>query len=442
MEILLLVIWVTFIVVSTTKLKLHPFLALIIAALGFGLSAGIDSSSILLSIKDGFGSTLGNIGLVIILGVIIGAFLEHSGGVYSLAERILRFIGPKRIITAMGIVGFLVSIPVFADSGFVILSSLNRALSKRVGISLAGPTVGLAVGLMSSHVLIPPTPGPIAVAGILGADLGMVIFWGFVVSLFGLSGGLIFANKVASKTYIDPAPDIDEAALHAKIAQAPGVSKSAMPILIPILLIVAKSFNDYLQVLTGPVEQVIAFIGHPVIALLIGLLFALRLPSKLDQSMLSVDGWTGEALKDAAIILMITGAGGVFGKVLQASSLADLISTSLSGAGLGLLLPFLIAAALKSAQGSSTVAMITTASIVAPLLDALGLSSDLSTTFTVLAIGAGSSVVSHVNDSFFWIVTQMTGMSVSTGYRLQTVSTALFGIICISVLLILQLLIV
>ncbi len=203
-----------------------------------------------------------------------------------------------------------------------------------------------------------------------------------------------------------------------------------------------KSFNNYLEITgKGQLEDIINFIGTPVIALLTGLLFALLLPKKLEKSMLSVDGWTGKALKDAAIILMITGAGagGVFGKVFQDSSLSSEIGGALGTASLGLFLPFLISSALKTAQGSSTVAMITTASIVAPLLIPLGLTSDLSIALAVLSIGAGSAVVSHANDSFFWIVTQMTGMNVSTGFRLHSVGTGIFGLSAFIIVMMIQL---
>jgi len=440
MMLLLLLICVAFIVVSTTRFHLHPFLALLLAALAFGVFSGMPLNQIVDSINTGFGNTLGNIGLVIILGVIIGAFLEHSGGAYALADKILRIIGTSRVSGAMAIIGYVVSIPVFADSGFVILSPLNKALTKRVKMSLAGTAIALALGLIASHTMVPPTPGPIAAAGILEADLGLVIFWGFIASSIGLIPAIIFATRYASKTFIDPNPDLTEAEIQSKMATSPGVVKSILPILIPIILIVMKSFNNYLTVFgEGRISDTINFIGTPVIALMIGLVFALFLPKKLERSMLSIDGWTGKALREAAIILMITGAGGVFGKILQNSPLSDEIGNILGTNSFGLWLPFLIAAALKTAQGSSTVAMITSASIIAPMMIPLGITSELSVALAVLSIGAGSAVVSHANDSFFWIVTQMSGMNVSTGYRLHSLGTGIFGVSAIIVLNIINL---
>lgn len=429
MLLILLLLAVTFIVISTTKWKLHPFLALLITAIGFGLCSGMPVEVLLKSINEGFGGTLGSIGLVIIIGVIIGAFLEHSGGAFRLAESVLKIIGERRVPVAMAIIGYIISIPVFADSGFIILSPLNKALTHKIKKSLACTAIALALGLMASHAMVPPTPGPIAAAGILRADLGLVIFWGIIVSICGLIPGIFFALKVASKTYIDPRPAASEIPVPTRTKDAPSGFVSSLPIFIPILLIVLKSFNDYGDYFTsGVLFDTITFLGTPVIALLIGLGFALLLPKKLEQQMLSTDGWVGKALKDAAIIIMITGAGGIFGKVLQNSGIADVLSDLLEGQSLGIWLPFLIAAAIKTAQGSSTVAMITTASIVAPLVPSLGLTSDTALAFGVLAIGAGSMVVSHANDSFFWVVTQMTGMKVSTGYKLHSLGTGIVGV--------------
>jgi len=425
---LLLLLSVVFIVFSTTKLKLHPFLALLFAAIGFGLFSGMPLESIVESINGGFGDTLGKIGLVIILGVLIGAFLEQSGGAFAIAEKVLKIIGKKRVPLSMSIIGYIVSIPVFADSGFIILLPLAKALSKRVKLSLAVAAIALSLGLLASHTMVPPTPGPIAAAGILKADLGLVIFWGLVVSILGLIPGFIFAKKVAAKFYIDPNPDFTEEEIRAKIKTAPSASLALLPILIPILLIVLKSFSAYAHWFDeGLLNKIIAFFGTPVIALLIGLLLAFLLPRKLEKKMFSTDGWVGKALTDAAIILMITGVGGVFGKVLQNSELATVIGEQLGQARLGMWLPFLIAAALKTAQGSSTVALITAASIMAPLMSQLGFESEMAKALVVLAIGAGSAVVSHANDSFFWIITQMTGMDVATGYRLQSVGSGIMG---------------
>ncbi|MFT4733440.1 MAG: GntP family gluconate:H+ symporter [Algoriphagus sp.] len=441
MLIILLILAVTLIVISTTKFKLHPFLALLFAAILFGLAAGVSLPDLVTSINDGFGKTLGSIGLVIIIGVMIGAFLEHTGGAVRLANGVLKLIGKKRVPEAMSLVGWLISIPVFGDSGFVILNSLNKALTKKAGLSLTVTTVCLATGLMATHTMVPPTPGPIATAALIGADLGLVIAYGSVISLLALIPPIIFAKKYASKTWLDPNPELGEEDFEEKLEKAPSFLHSILPVLIPLLLIVLKSFNDlYALVGEGGYKNSIDFVGTPIIALIIGLLIAFTLPKILKKDMLSTEGWVGKALLDSASIVMITGAGGVFGKVLQNAGLGDFIAPLLADYPMGIFLPFLISAALKTAQGSSTVAMITTASIIGPLLPDLGLDTEVSKALAVLAIGAGSAVVSHVSDSFFWLVTQMTGMTISQGYRIHTVATGIVGVSCFILIYIAQML--
>ena len=432
---------IVFIVITSTRFKVHPFLSLLAAAFLFGLFTGMPLDQIIESVNSGFGGTIGNIGIIIVAGIIIGAFLENSGGAQTLAGFVLKLVGKKRVHTAMGIIGYIVSIPVFADSGFVILSSLNRALTKKAKLSLAGTAVALALGLIASHTMVPPTPGPIAAAGILNADLGLVILIGLVTSIFGLIVSIFFSKKVGKKIYIDPDFGKETVADDILPTYQPPVLKSFLPILIPIVLIVLRSIADFPThpFGEGNLKSVIGFIGHPVVSLFIGVLVALLLPEKFNKEMLSTTGWVGDALKSAAIIILITGAGGAFGKVLQNSEMATLLGDNLRGSGFGLWLPFIIAAAIKTAQGSSTVALITTASIVAPLLGPMGFDTEISKAMAVIAIGAGSAVVSHANDSFFWVVTQMSGMNINQGYRTQTLGSAILGFSSIIFLTILNL---
>jgi len=428
--ILLLLLSVLLIILLTAKFNVHPFLALLGAALFFGLFSGMSLDTILQSVNDGFGGTLGKIGIVIVLGVIIGAFLEHSGGAFKLAELILGIIGKNRVHAAMGIVGFIVSIPVFADSGFIILNPLNKSLSKRANLSIVGTATALILGLMITHVLVPPTPGPIAAAGIIGADVGLVMLVGLIIGAIALVLAVFYCKKMGSRYYIDPNPDISEADIQAKVAQAPGAFKSLLPILVPILLIVGKSLMDFnlpeSQAGAGWVK-LINFIGEPVVALIIGMLISFLLPRNFDRKLLSTTGWVGKAMSDASNIILITGAGGIFGTILQNSGIASTLADTLSGANLGIWLPFLLCAAIKTAQGSSTVALITTASIIAPLLLTLGFSTEMDKALVVAAIGAGAMVVSHANDSGFWILTQFSGIDVRTGYKVYTLGTFVVG---------------
>lgn len=424
---LLLLLSILLIIVGTVRFRVHPFLVLFVTALAYGLLSGMPVELVLQSVREGFGGILGSIGLVIVMGIIIGAFLEHTGGAQALAVKVLSLIGKKHLSIAMALIGYVVSIPVFCDSGFIILHPLNKALSSRAGKRMAETAMALALGLLASHAMVPPTPGPIAAAGIIGANLGMVIMVGLGVSLLTLIPVVIYAKWYGSRVSlpIDEEKPPPEPALQ---QHSPPAWKAFLPIGVPILLIMAKSLNDYMALFeAGPVADVVELLGTPVIALLVGLGFALMLPRRLEKHMLSDNGWVGKALKSAAVILMVTGAGGIFGKMLQNSGLGDLIGQHLQGMNLGIWLPFMVAAALKTAQGSSTVAMITAASVVAPLLPALGLDTDLGRALSVVALGAGSVVVSHANDSFFWVVTQLTSMDVEKGYLVHTAGTAVLG---------------
>jgi GntP family gluconate:H+ symporter len=442
--IIALIICVLFIVFSSTKFKIHAFLALLFAALFFGLVTGMPLPQIVKSLNTGFGNTLGYIGIVIVAGTIIGIFLELSGGAYTLADKILKMIGEKRVPLAMAIIGWIISIPVFADSGFVILSSLNKALSKRAKMSLAGPAIALSLGLMSSHCLVPPTPGPVAAAEILDANLGLVILLGLPVSLIAMICGWLFAVKIASKVVIDPSPEMSDTEIVSRMKVAPSPIKALIPIFLPIILIVLKSVSDFPTnpMGEGNIKSVFNFLGEPTVALLIGVLFAFLLPKERKGKIYSESGWVGKALQNAATIILITGAGGAFGKVLQDSALSDTIGTYFSDIHLGIWLPFIIAATLKTAQGSSTVAIITTVSIIGPLLPFLGFTSEIAVSLVVVATGAGAMVVSHANDSFFWVVTQMSQMDVKNGYTLQSTGSLIIGLAAISVIWILSLILI
>lgn len=441
--ILLLLLCIVFIIVASTRFKLHPFLALLAASLLFGIFSGLPLDELIKTINDGFGSTIGGIGIIIIAGLIIGTFLEKSGGAYTLANLVLKIIGPKHVHMAMGFIGYFVSIPVFADSGFIIVSPLNRALTKKAKLSLAGTAVALSLGLMASHTMVPPTPGPIAAAGILGADLGQVILFGLMTSIPALLVCILFAKKIGSKIFIDPAPKLTEEQINSQLENAPSVFKSFIPIVVPIILIVLRSFAEYptMPFGDGTFKYAIGFVGNPVVALLIGMILSFTLPKKLDKEMLSTSGWIGEALTSAAIIILITGAGGAFGKVLQTSDISSLLENNVSNGNLGIWLPFLIAAGIKTAQGSSTVAIITTASIIAPLMPAMGFDTEVFKALAVIAIGAGASLVSHANDSFFWVVTQLSDMKVNQGYRTHSLGTAILGFSAMIVLTIISLII-
>jgi GntP family gluconate:H+ symporter len=428
-----LFISIAFIIVSTSVFKWHPFLSLLMAAFGFGILSGTMSlTDVVQSVNSGFGNTIGYIGIVILAGSIIGKFLEMSGGAFKLATGVLKIVGKKNIPLAMSIVGYIVSIPVFCDSAFIVLSPLAKALSKQIKITFAVTAMALSLGLYVTHSLIPPTPGPVAAAGILKADLGMVILLGLPISLVAMLGGWLFSLKVGPKFELDSTISTKESSIKTDPEFSPSLLKSLLPIFTPILLIILRSIAELPShpFGEGKMTMYISFIGQPTVALLIGVFLAFLLPKKLTKEMLSTSGWLGQGIIAAATIIIVTGCGGAFGKVLQESGIAEVIKTNLTGAkSLGIFLPVIIAAALKIAQGSGTVAIITSASLMAPLVVSLGFDSSLARALVVVAIGAGSMIASHANDSYFWVVTQMSGMNVNQGYRLQTIGTLVVGLL-------------
>lgn len=435
--VIVLLIAIAFVVLSTSKFKIHPFLALLGAAFLTALLSGLPLENIAKTISGGFGGILGYIGLVIMLGTIIGTILERSGAAITMADTIIKLLGERFPRLTMSLIGYLVSIPVFCDSGYVILNSLKRAMTKRMGVSAVGMSVALATGLYATHTFVPPTPGPIAAAGNLDLtnNLGLVIGLGLIVAAVTAMAGLLWANIVSSRYTCGEDNEVAESyeALKARYGKLPTATQAFSPILIPILLICLGSIANYpsAPLGDGTLKTVLAFFGAPLNALVVGLFIALPLVKTSEEKPTKGEALTAQvadAISTAAPILLITGAGGAFGAVLKATSVGPQLGEALSTLGIGLFMPFIVSAALKSAQGSSTVALVTTSALVAPLLGDLGLASEMGRVLTVLAIGAGAMTVSHANDSFFWVVTQFSKMSVSTAYRAQTVATLIQGV--------------
>lgn len=429
--IVLLVAAIAFIVFMTARVRMHPFLVLIVTAFGLGLLSGLPAADTIGAIVQGFGGTIGYIGIVIAAGTVIGFILERSGGALVMATSVLRWVGEARSALAMSITGGVVSIPVFCDSGFVILSSLARSLAAKANASMALYAVALSLGLYTTHVFIPPTPGPIAAAGTLGADIGTVMIVGLVVAVPVLIATYLFAAFMGSRIYIDPTQDHEQVASTSAAhdpRELPSPAMAFAPILIPIVLIALKSVAEFpaRPFGDGAFSDLLSFIGNPNVALIVGVFLAFLTVRKRGAEVYG--DWVGEGLTQAGTIILITGAGGALGKVLQATAIGEYLGDVLASWNIGILLPFVIAAALKTAQGSSTVAIITTASLVVPLLEALGLDTGLGPVLVTLAIGAGAMTVSHANDSYFWVVSQCSGMSPQQAYMLQTVGSGVGGV--------------
>ena len=423
-----IVLAVVAMVIAISKFNQHPFLVLVVVAVVVGLVCGIPTEDVISTVKSGFGNILASIGIVILAGTIIGTILEKTGAALTMANSILKVVGKDKSVLTMGLTGYVTGIPVFCDSGFVILSPISRALASQSNVSLAVMATALSGGLYATHCLVPPTPGPIAMAGTLEADLGLTILVGLLISIPVTLVAILYAKKVASKIDIPANPEYTVEELQLKYGKLPGTLHSFSPILLPIILIALKSIGDFPSAPfgSGPVKMIVSFVGNPVIALILGVFLAMTLIPKSEKE--NTLKWITEGVTNSAGILAITGAGGSFGAILQQLPIADALSGSMLGLGIGVVLPFVIAALLKTAMGASTVAMITTSAMIAPMMGALGFTSPIAKVLVIMAIGAGSMTVSHANDSYFWVVSQFSDMDTKAAYKCQTGVTAVMGV--------------
>ena len=441
------VIAIILMIVMISKFKVHPFLALMSISLVLAVVAGIDLSKIPAMIGVGFSGTFKSIGIVIIFGTIIGTVLEKTGAALKLADMVVKLVGQRRPELAMLIMGWVVGIPVFCDSGFVVLNSIREALYKKISASPVAMSVALSGGLYASHVFIPPTPGPIAAAGTLGlgGNLLLVIIMGMVVSVPVLVAVYFFSKSIAkSVTISDKEADATITAsyeeLLKKFGKLPCGFLSLAPIIMPIIFMAVGSVIDVLAKQgmldkAALLPKIFLFLGNPIIALAIGVIFCVFLLAET-KKMREFDHITNESLKIAGPILFITAAGGVLGNVITEAGFVNFIKENASTIkAVGIFFPFIISAVLKTAQGSSTVAIITTASIMGAFSDGnslmhiLGFTSEISAALCVMAIASGAMCVSHANDSYFWVVTNFSKMTADQGYRTQTAMTFIMGVV-------------
>ena len=441
------VIAIILMIVMISKLKVHPFLALMSISLVLAIVAGIDLSKIPAMIGVGFSGTFKSIGIVIIFGTIIGTVLEKTGAALKLADMVVKLVGQRRPELAMLIMGWVVGIPVFCDSGFVVLNSIREALYKKISASPVAMSVALSGGLYASHVFIPPTPGPIAAAGTLGlgGNLLLVIIMGTVVSVPVLVAVYFFSKSIAkSVTISDKEADATITAsyeeLLKKFGKLPCGFLSLAPIIMPIIFMAVGSVIDVLAKQgmldkAALLPKIFLFLGNPIIALAVGVIFCVFLLAET-KKMREFDHITNESLKIAGPILFITAAGGVLGNVITEAGFVNFIKENASTIkAIGIFFPFIISAVLKTAQGSSTVAIITTASIMGEfsadnsLMQTLGFTSEISAAICVMAIASGAMCVSHANDSYFWVVTNFSKMTADQGYRTQTAMTFIMGVV-------------
>jgi len=409
------------IIVLTSRFKLNVFVALFLVSLFLAFTT-LPSKSIVSVLKDGFGSTMASIGFLIILGTIIGIALDKAGGALSIAKYILSKTGEKRSAAALGITGFITGLPNFCDSGFIILSGLCRSLSAKSGLSRPFMATVLATSLYSVHCLIPPHPGALAAAGIMNVNIGHLIIIGIIFAIPGALIAFFWSKWISKANRFTPSSDGD---IFTDYGELPSVFRSFLPIVAPLLLITLRSL---LMIKTGDnrglIAEIIIIVGEPIFALTIGAVLALTL---LNKSKNTLNDIFKESLEKAGPILIITAAGGMFGAVIKATGTGETLGKALSEANMGLLAPFIIAVIMKTAQGSSTVAIITTASFVSQMLPALGLDSETGRLFTMLAIGSGSMIVSHANDSYFWVISNFSEIDSKDTLKVYSTSTIVMG---------------
>ncbi|QTE70494.1 GntP family permease [Clostridiales bacterium FE2011] len=456
--IIVFIVAIVLMILLISKLKVHPFLAIMGISLLLAIVAGIPLNDVKNAdgivekigipnvIGEGFASTFKSIGIVIILGAFIGSVLEKTGAALKLADMVIKLVGEKHPQLAIELMGWVVSIPVFCDSGFVILNPIRKALVKRTGVSSVAMTVCLSCGLYISHVFIPPTPGPIAAAQTLGVgeSLLLVIGIGILCSICPLIAGYFYAKFIGKKIKsADETGDSSEVVksyeeLKAEFGKLPGGINALAPLLVPILLMALSSISS-MAGWTGPIAGLLTFLGTPVMALAVGTVLAVIqiFTAGKGKDFYNI---TNETLKTVGPILFVTAAGGVLGKVISSSDMVNFIKANATTfQTIGIFFPFLLSAILKSAQGSSTVAITTTAGIVAPLLPVLGFATPVEIALVVMAIGAGAMTVSHANDSYFWVVTNFGEMQPEEGYKTQTAMTLVIGIAAIIEIFILSL---
>ncbi len=416
------------------RVKIQAFLALLIVCIVVGLIAGMPAIDILNTIKEGMGNTLGFVATVVGLGALFGGILENSGGAQRLASYLLNKTGEQRAPWALMLTGFVVAIPVFFDVAFIILVPVTYALSKKTGKSLLLYAIPLLAGLAITHTFIPPTPGPIAVADILGADLGWVIIFGTIAGLpAAIIGGPLFARYLARK--IDVHPDIyKDVKIQEPSESQPSAGMVIAIILIPIFLIVLNSlFSSPLVAslhISAQILNLLTLLGHPFTALIIANLIAwyfLGIKHGMTKDFLLKV--STKSFQAAGIIILLTGAGGAFKQILINTGAGEMIAHSLNNSFFNpLIFAFIVAAVVRILQGSSTVAMITAAGITAPILTQ-GMYSIEQISLMVIAIASGALILSHVNDSGFWLVSQYLGLSEKQTFRSWTLMTTIISVI-------------
>jgi len=414
------------IIILTSRLKLSAFISLFIVSLFLAFTT-LPAETIVSTIKEGFGNTMASIGFLIILGAIIGITLDKTGGTISIANFIISKTGEKRSAQALGITGFITGLPIFCDSGFIILSGLAKSFSSKSKLAMPLMATVLATSLYSVHCLIPPHPGALAAAGLLKVNIGYLIVIGIIFAIPGALAAYFWTKWMTKGKNYSPAKE-PETDIQITTDKLPSAFISFLPIVVPLLLITIKSLLNLVD--KGGerlVSKIFYFPGEPIFALSIGVVLSLFLLR--EKTIKSVNSLFSEAIEKAGPILIVTAAGGMFGMVIKSTGTGEVMGKLLAGTSIGLVVPFLIAVIMKTAQGSSTVAIITAASFVAPMLSMLGLDSESGRLLAMLSMGSGSMIVSHANDSYFWVVSKFSDIDPGITLKVYSSSTIVMGVV-------------
>lgn len=435
-----MIIGVAILLFMIIRLKMQAFIALLMVSMGVGVAAGMPLNKVMGSIQNGMGGTLGFIAVVVGLGAMFGQMLEVSGGAERLARTLVKIFGKEKASWALVITGFIVAIPVFFDVGFIILVPIVYSLAKDTKKSVLYYGIPLLTGLAVTHSFVPPTPGPVAVAQLVNADLGKVILYGIIVGIpSAIIAGPIFGKYISNKIYA-PVPEYMVAEDNNEVKQdkdLPSFGTILSIILIPILLIVLNTFSNVYLPKGSLLRDVMGFLGHPFAALTIATLLAFIVLGRCrGLSRAEVNKIATSALNSSGLIILVTGAGGVFKQILIDSGVGKMLAQSVAGSHLSpIILSFLIAAVVRVAAGSATVAMMTAGGIISPMLSSFNVEPAL----VVIAIASGATILSHVNDSGFWLVNRYFGLSEKDTLKSWTVMETIIGFVGLIVSLILSL---
>jgi gluconate:H+ symporter, GntP family len=414
------------IIILTSKLKLDAFIALFLVSV-FLAFAVLPSKTIVNTIQQGFGNTMASIGFLIILGAIIGISLDRTGGTLSIARFILSKTGENKSAQALGITGFITGLPIFCNAGFIVLSGLAKALSSKSKLAMPFMASVLGCSLYSVHCLIPPHPGVLAATGLIKVNIGYLIVIGTLFAIPGAIAAYFWSKWITQGEKYPPAKEME---METRLSEEnlPSAFMSFLPIVVPLLLISLKSLIFMID--KGGeslISRLFVIPGEPIFALSVGVVLAMLLIK--NKTIASMNSIFSEAIVKAGPILIVTAAGGMFGMVIQATGIGESMGRVLAGTSIGIVVPFLIAVVMKTAQGSSTVAIITTASFVAPMLAMLGLDSEWGRMLAMLSMGAGSMVVSHANDSYFWVVANFSEIDPDAALKVYSSSTLVMGLV-------------